>query len=203
MRRLAWSLAVALFLAPVPAQAQLFLAARPEPPFTVGPLMVSATVREDMGPVPVVVTWSLLLPPDRQAADVAQDIFLLWPGEIRNDAPTRKPDAALARYVTERGFDVIAEGRAGLLARGLADGATEVQATGAPFVTFVQTGVLGLSPPATFIRIPWTPRLADRNWLMELHPPRARAGEAAEARLGGDDHPRRPVARRHRLQRGA
>ena len=56
----------------------------------------------------------------------------------------------------------------GLLARGLADGATEVQATGAPFVTFVQTGALGLSPPATFIRIPWTPRLADRNWLMEL-----------------------------------
>jgi hypothetical protein len=35
-------------------------------------------------------------------------------------------------------------------------------------VTFVQTGALGLSPPATFIRIPWTPRLADRSWLMEL-----------------------------------
>ena len=130
--------------------------------------MVSATVREETGPVPVVVTWSLLLPPDRQAADVAQDIYLLWPGEIRNDAPTQKPDAALARYVTDRGFDVIGEGRAGLLARGLADGATEVQAAGAPFVTFVQTGALGLSPPATFIRIPWTPRLADRSWLMEL-----------------------------------
>jgi hypothetical protein len=123
MRRFAWSLAVALLLAPVPAQAQLFLASRPEPPFTVGPLMVSATVREEIGPVPVVVTWSLLLPPDRRAADVAQDIYLLWPGEIRNDDPAQKPDAALARYVTERGFDVIGEGRAGLLARGLADGA--------------------------------------------------------------------------------
>jgi len=32
----------------------------------------------------------------------------------------------------------------------------------------VQTGALGLSPPATFIRIPWTPRLADRSWLIEL-----------------------------------
>lgn len=169
MRRLAWSLAVALcFLAPVPAQAQLFLASRPEPPFTIGPLMVNATVREEAGPIPVVVTWGLLLPPDRQAADVAQDIFLLWPGEIRNDAPTRKPDAALARYVTDRGFDVTAEGHVGLLARGLADGATEVQPAGAPFVTFVQTGALGLSPPATFIRIPWTPRLADRGWLMEV-----------------------------------
>lgn len=169
MRRLAWSLVVALcLLAPVPARAQLFLASRPEPPFTVGPLMVNATVREEVGPVPVVVTWSLLLPPDRQASEVAQDIFLLWPGEIRNDAPTRKPDAALARYVTDRGFDVIGEGHVGLLARALTDGATEVQAAGAPFVTFVQTGALGLSPPATFIRIPWTPRLADRSWLMEL-----------------------------------
>jgi hypothetical protein len=169
MRRLAWSLTIAhLLLAAGPVQAQLFLASRPEPPFTVGPLMVSATVREEAGPVPVVVTWSLVLPPDRQAADVAQDIYLLWPGELRNDAPTQKPDAALARYVTDRGFDVIGEGRAGLLARGLTDGTTEVQAAGAPFVTFVQTGVLGLSPPATFIRIPWTPRSVDRNWLMEL-----------------------------------
>ncbi|HJR01047.1 MAG TPA: hypothetical protein VKA83_05415, partial [Methylomirabilota bacterium] len=90
MPRLAWSLAVALLLlAAGPVQAQLFLASRPDPPFTVGPLMVSATVREEAGPVPVVVTWSLVLPPDRQAADVAQDIYLLWPGEIRNDAPTQ------------------------------------------------------------------------------------------------------------------
>jgi hypothetical protein len=168
MRRLGWSLAIALLLAPVPAQAQLFLASRPKPPFTVGPLMVRATVREEPGPVPVVVTWSLLLSPDRQAADVAQDIFLLWPGEVRNDAPAQKPDAALARYVTEQGFDVIGEGRVELLARGLADGTTEVQPAGAPFVTFVQTGALGLSPPATFIRIPWTPRITDRSWLMEL-----------------------------------
>ncbi|MGH7413230.1 MAG: hypothetical protein ACREKJ_03445 [Candidatus Rokuibacteriota bacterium] len=169
MRRLAWFLAVlGLVLVPASAQAQLFIAARPEPPFTVGPLMVRATVREEPGPVPVVVTWSLQLPPDRRAADVAQDIFLLWPGEVQNDAPDRKPDAPLARYVTERGFDVVGEGRVGLLARGLADGSTEVQAAGAPFVTFVQTGALGLSPPATFIRIPWTPRLADRSWLMEL-----------------------------------
>jgi len=27
---------------------------------------------------------------------------------------------------------------------------------------------LGLSGPATFVRIPWSPRLADRSWLMEL-----------------------------------
>ena len=47
--------------------------------------------------------------------------------------------------------------------------AAEPQAGGAPFVVFVQDGgALGLSSPATFIRIPWTPRLGDRGWLMDL-----------------------------------
>ena len=170
MRRFAFTLSVvALVLAPAPARAQLFVASRPDPPFTIGPLMIRATVREGPGPVPVVVAWSLQLPANRQPADVAQDLFLLWPGEVSNDVPEQKPDAALARYVTDQGFDVIAEGRVRLVARNLGEeGSTEAQSTGAPFVTFVQTGALGLSPPATFIRIPWTPRLADRSWLIEL-----------------------------------
>src|SRR5262245_53725205 len=103
MRRLAWSLAViALVLAPDPARAQLFLASRPDPPFTIGPLAIRATVREGAATVPIVVTWSLLFPPNRKPADAAQDLFLLWPGEVLNDAPEQKPDAALARYVTDQ-----------------------------------------------------------------------------------------------------
>ena len=82
-------------------------------------------------------------------------------------------DPALTRYVEAQGFDVIGEGRLPLIAQSLSEGGQgpkeEVQAGGAPYVTFVQTGgALGLSPPATFIRIPWTPRLADRAWLMDL-----------------------------------
>ncbi len=178
MRRLAWSLAVvALVLAPASARAQLFVASRPDPPFTIGPLMIRATVREGAGPVPVVVAWSLLLPPSQRPGDAAQDLFLLWPGEVVNDLPEPPRDAALARYVAEQGFDVIGEGRVRLVARNIGSsggsdgggaGSTEAPAGGAPFVTFVQTGALGLSPPATFIRIPWTPRLADRSWLIEL-----------------------------------
>jgi hypothetical protein len=39
----------------------------------------------------------------------------------------------------------------------------------ASYVVFVQTGgTLGLSPPASLIRIPWTDRLADRGWLLDL-----------------------------------
>ena len=170
MRRLAWLLSVsALVLTPASAGAQLFVAARPDPPFTIGPLAIRATVREGPGPVPVVVAFSLQLPPDQKSADLGQDLFLLWPGEVVNAMPAQKPDAALARYVTEQGFDVVGEGRVGLAGRNLSDeGRLEPLAGGAPFVTFVQTGALGLSPPATFIRIPWTPRLIDRGWLIEL-----------------------------------
>jgi hypothetical protein len=46
----------------------------------------------------------------------------------------------------------------------------EAQPGGAPFVVFVQEdGALGLSASATLIRIPWTSRLTDRGWLMDLH----------------------------------
>ena len=170
MRRLAWCLTVvALILAAAPARAQLFVASRPDPPFTIGPLMVRATVTEGPGPVPVVVGFSLQLAPNRSPADVAQDVFLLWPGEVVNAAPDRKADATLARYVTDQGFEITGEGHVKLMARNLGDaGTVEALPSGAPFVTFVQTGPLGLSGPATFVRIPWTPRLADRSWLMEL-----------------------------------
>jgi hypothetical protein len=40
---------------------------------------------------------------------------------------------------------------------------------GAPFVTFVRdTGPLGLTPPATWIRVPWTPYMVNRAYLMRL-----------------------------------
>src|ERR1700737_4044887 len=170
MRRLAWCLTVvAIILAAPPARAQLFVASRPDPPFTIGPLMVRATVTEGPGPVPVVVGFSLQLAPNRSPADVAQDVFLLWPGEVVNAAPDRKADATLARYVTDQGFEITGEGHVKLMARNLGDaGTVEALPAGAPFVTFVQTGPLGLSGPATFVRIPWSPRLADRSWLMEL-----------------------------------
>jgi hypothetical protein len=176
MRRLAWSLAVvALVLLPAPARGQLFFASRPDPPFTIGPLMVHATVGEGVADVPIVVSWSLLLAKSKRPTDVAQDLFLLWPGEIRSGAPDQKPDPTLARYVTDKGFDVTAEGRVTLLTRSLSEGgsaessaAPAAPPTSVPFVTFVQTGALGLSSPATFIKIPWTPRLADPSWLVEL-----------------------------------
>jgi hypothetical protein len=204
MRRLAWCLTVvAIILAAAPARAQLFVASRPDPPFTIGPLMVRATVTEGPGPVPVVVGFSLQLAPNRTPADVAQDVFLLWPGEVVNAAPDRKADATLARYVTDQGFEITGEGHVKLVARNLGDaGTVEALPVGAPFVTFVQTGPLGLSGPATFVRIPWSPRLADRSWLME--PTLDAAGlTAGEGGLGGAPRPRHPLPGGGRVPRGA
>jgi hypothetical protein len=69
-------------------------------------------------------------------------------------------------------------GRLALRARNLyarrRDGqsASEPIAGGAPFVTFVREGgALGLSSPATWIRLPWDPRFVNRVYMMGLRFP--------------------------------
>jgi hypothetical protein len=173
--RVIWPVAAGLaLLAPAPASAQLFFASRPEPPFTVGPLMIRARVDAGVTAPTVSVRWSLVIPASVHVADIAQDLYLLWPGEVDGDASLGKPDPGLAQSVEERGFAIIGEGRLGLFAQSLSGSGggerAEALPGGAPFVVFVQVGgPLGLSPPATFIRIPWTARLADPGWLMDLH----------------------------------
>jgi hypothetical protein len=159
--------------APLAADAQLFIATHPNPPFAVGPLFVRANITPALGPIPVDIYFSLSVPPTATAVD--QDIFLLWPGAVVADRKAGAPDAALARYVAERGFDVVDEGRLPLFARNLYQAAanrtrtSEPQPGGAPYVTFVRHGgPLGLSTPATWIRIPWTPKLVNRAWMMDL-----------------------------------
>ena len=98
MRRLLVLAVLAALLAPAPAGAQLFVASRPQPPFAIGPLMVRATVSEGTGPVPVVVSFSLQLPPNRTAADVAQDLYLLWPTPARSRRwPEGRPSSRSSR----------------------------------------------------------------------------------------------------------
>lgn len=159
--------------APAAAQAQLFLATSPGPAFSIGPLFVRASVSPDLGPVTVDVLWSLVFSPGHEPGAVAQDLYLLWPSAVTGDATVRKSDPDLVRHVETRGFAVTDEGRLPLLAQSVQqmgrDLPPEPVAGGAPFVTFVrQGGPLGLTAPATYIRIPWTPKLASRDWLMNL-----------------------------------
>jgi hypothetical protein len=165
--------AFVLLLIAGPASAQLFFSTQPNSGFHVGPLIVRANVNPGDPKASVNVLWSVVPPSPRTAGAGPQDFYLLWPGEVISEAAPGKPDADLAKMVTALGFDVIGEGRLPLYAQSLADpdAAAKAEAVpgGVPYVTFVQYGgALGLSPPATWVRIPWSARLTDPRWLMDL-----------------------------------
>jgi hypothetical protein len=159
-----------LVASPVTAGAQVFLASRPNPDFMVGPLFVRVAVTPELG-VTLDVLWSLMIPPSKSGGAIAQDLYLLWPNSV-GVSSEGAPDPALAAYVTARGFTPIKEGRLPLFAQSLyrsEEVPPEPVKGGAPFVTFVRLGgPLGLTAPVTYVRIPWTPLMANRTWLMDL-----------------------------------
>ncbi len=151
----------------------MFLASRPNPDFTIGPLFVRAIVTPELGPIEVRVQWSLVVPPRRSGAALEQDLYLLWPGPVDGETVGGAPDPVLAGYLTERGFTVVRQGRLPLYARQLWGGGRrpppEPIESGAPFASYVrESGTLDRSAPATWIRVPWTPKLVNRTWMIEL-----------------------------------
>jgi hypothetical protein len=151
----------------------VFLASNPRPEFTIGPLTVRASVRAAPGPIDVSLLWSLVVPPTVGGTSVAQDLFLLWPGAVEGETVAGEPDAELRRTVEALGFQVTGEGRLPLFARAVYSGPQRAKPEpipgGAPFVTYVrEAGPLGQPTPGAWIKIPWTPRLVDRSFLIEL-----------------------------------
>jgi hypothetical protein len=155
----------------VAASAQVFLASTSQPRFTIGPVFVRAAIDPRLGPVTIDVLWSLAVPP---GADTdGQDLYLLWPGAVTGEPSLGKPDPTLVRFVEARGLGVTDEGRLPLAAERVqslgGQPRWEPLAGGAPFVTFVRPGgPFGLTAPATYVRIPWTARLTNREWLTSL-----------------------------------
>ena len=155
------------------AHAQLFLGSKPQSGLAVGPLFVTATVTPVLDPVIVDVLWTLNVPADRSSGDFEQPILLLWPGEVVPEPALGAKDPELNQYVEARGFSVIEDGRVALFARAAyqleTDAPPERIGSGAAFVSFVRTGgALGLTDPATLIRVPWHPKMTNRAWLMNL-----------------------------------
>jgi len=162
-----------LVAAPGAAYGQVFLATQPKPEFTIGPLSVRANVAPKAGPIEVSLLFSLVVPASVSAAALEQSLYLLWPGEVDGEPVAGAPDPELRRTVEGRGFQVTREGRLPLAARAIYSGGErqkpEPIAGGAPFVTYTrEAGPLGQGTPGSWIRIPWTPRLIDRSWLIEL-----------------------------------
>jgi hypothetical protein len=166
---LAWAVACC----PATVGAQVFLATHANPEFEIGPLFVRATVGPSLGPVTVDVLWSLAVPPTRSALGLEQDLYLLWPAELRGEEKA-PGDATLGEYVRSRGFTVTGEGRLPLFVEDLypppGATATDRRTGGAPFVSFRHIGLeaLGVQPAASMIRIPWTPDLVNRVRLLKL-----------------------------------
>jgi hypothetical protein len=162
-------LLASLLLTAIPAtgQAQVFLASQPHPDFAIGPLFVVAQVRPDLGPISLTLSWSLTTPPGQRAADIKQDLFLLWPNELVDATAEGPADPILAREVQTRGFSLVASGRLTLgyrdrLQMGIGAPATPLPEV-ASFVTFTRSAaVSGASlGSGTYIKIPWTPKLGD------------------------------------------
>src|SRR5689334_6012679 len=121
-----------LVLLPGAGQGQVFLASRPHPEFAIGPLFVVASVRPDLGPINVAISWSLSLPAKHRPQDVQQDLFLLWPNELAEATLPGPADPTLARELEGAGFAVIASGRLALGRRDRMQMGTGAPATALP-----------------------------------------------------------------------
>jgi hypothetical protein len=170
--RFALVAALLFMLGPAPATAQIFIASVNDPTFAIGPLTIRATVTPSLAPVELEVRWALDIDPGKSRVGVEQDIYLLWPGEVTSPLGAAPGDKALEKYVEARGFSVVGGGRLPLYAQNIyAEGveAAPKPVGEAPYVTFVQDShALGLSPPGTWIRIPWTPQMANVTFMMSL-----------------------------------
>lgn len=155
---------------PVPGHGQVFLASRPHPDFMIGPLFVVASVSQGQPNVTVNLSWSLTTGPVTSKTDIEQDLYLLWPAEIAEATAAGTADPQIVREVERRGLSVVSSGRLILRSRdrmqlGTAALGEPVSVTPS-FVNFTrpgtQTGVV------TYIKIPWTPRLADQLSIVTL-----------------------------------
>jgi hypothetical protein len=177
------ALAVALLwlaLGPGPASAQVFIASKPNPEFWIAPVAITANVHQQdvadrPGPLTILVSFSVAPPPARDPSEFAQDLFLLWPGELAGTGSAEGADPLLVRHLEGAGFKVLTHGQAPLSARhraqmGTGAGAAARRPLGeAPFVTFARPeGLTRRARPASYVRIPWKPELASLDWLPRL-----------------------------------
>jgi len=112
--------------------------------------------------VEVTVLFSLVVP-STAGGSVAQDLYLLWPGEVDGGPVDGPPDPEIRRSVEARGFQVTREGRLPLAARPIYAGRDrpkpEPLAGGPPFVTYPrEAGPPGQPAPGSCRPPPRPPR---------------------------------------------
>jgi hypothetical protein len=179
-RRRALLAALLIAALPVSAEAQVFIASRPNPHFRVAPLFVTATItRKDVGgglaPMTVTVVWNVVGPPGPPPADLGDTLFLLWPGQVAGGAPGPSDDRALNAELEGLKLTVKSRGELPLKSRRRSDMGTAaplVQVGKASYVSF--TGNLRpgrRTRGGTLVRIPWGPKIASSDSLLLLELP--------------------------------
>jgi hypothetical protein len=156
---------------PEPVRGQVFLASRPHPDFTIGPLFVVASVSPGVPHVTVNLSWSLTTGPVTNKADIEQDLYLLWPAEIVESTAPGPAEPQLVREVERRGLIVVNSGRLTLRSRDRLQLGTTAIGEPLPvtpsFVNFTRPGTQQAGV-VTYIKIPWTPSLADQLSIVTL-----------------------------------
>ena len=163
----------AAIVVPASGRGQVFLASQPHPAFTIGPLFLVASVAPGQPNVTVNLSWSLTTGPVTSKADIAQDLYLLWPAEIAEATAPGAAEPQLVREMERRGLTVVNSGRLVLRSRDRLQVGTA--APGEPlsvtpsYVNFTrpaaQAGVV------SYIKIPWTASLADQLSIVTLSLP--------------------------------
>jgi hypothetical protein len=171
---------LSLGLAPAIAAAQVFIATKPHPEFWIAPVLITANVDRTnvegrVGPLKIMVSFSVAPPPAREPSEFAQDIYLLWPGELVGQDGADGADPTLVKEVQAAGFKVLVHGRVPFSARdrlqmGAGAGAAGRKDLGdAFFVTFARPeGLARGAKPATYVRIPWHAEMASLDWVPRL-----------------------------------
>jgi hypothetical protein len=171
---------LALGLAPAAARAQVFIASKPNPEFWMAPVSITVNIHRsdvdgDLGSLRVNVSFSVAPPPARDPSEFAQDLYLLWPGQLVGTDGSDGADPVLVQKVESLGFKVLVHGRVPLTALNRAQMGTGAGAAGrrslgeASFVTFARPeGLARGARPASYVRVPWAPELASLDWLPRL-----------------------------------
>src|SRR5262245_39450974 len=153
----------AALAAPAPARCQVFLASRPHPDFTIGPLFVVASVSQGTADVTVNLSWSLTSGPVTRKAAMEQDLYLLWPAEVVDGTTKGPAEPQMVREIEGRGLSVVSSGRLVLRRRDRMQVGTAALGDAVPvtptYVNFTRPG--GQTGVVSYIKIPWTPSLAD------------------------------------------
>jgi len=116
------------------------------------------------------LSWSLTARPTRRPVDIQQDLYLLWPAEVTESTVPGPAEPALLREIEGRRLIVAGSGRLILRRRDRMQLGTaalgEPTDVVASYVNFTRPG--GQTGAVTYIKIPWTPMLADSLSIVTL-----------------------------------